>query len=540
MLSAEQIAVRLEDRLRLLTGGNRTALPRHQTMRAALDWSYALLSSEERMLLRWLSVFAGGFTLEAAETVCGDDALDLLASLVDQSLVVVEEEDGAARYRLLETVRQYAGELLDAAGEAEGARDRHLAWCVELAHAAEGAFRGPDEPSWLARLERDHDNLRAALRWALLRGAGEAALQLAAALARFWEMRGYLEEGRQWLMQALAAVDAPPELRARGLEGAGALAYMQGDYTGARALFAQSLALQRDATDRRGIASTWGNLGRAALRQGDYATARDSLEASLAFNAEIGHKPGMADAEFTLGVIALRQGDYPAASARFETSLSLNRELGNAEGIANALEELATVLGEQGDDGRQAALLEESLALYRALGDRSGIATIYGHLGTSAWARGEHDRARRLLEDSLALYRAVGDRRGVARMLANQALVALYQRDNARAAALCQESVALYWEVGDGWAIGKYLPILASAAFRLGQLDRAARLFGAATALRERHGASLPPVARPGHDRAVAAVRAALGEAAFREAWEEGEAMSPETAVGYALEGVPG
>ena len=535
VLSVEQIAARLGDRFRLLTGGGRTALPRQQTLRAALDWSYDLLTAEEQALLRRLSVFAGGFTLEAAEHIGTGDVLDLLTSLVDKSLVLAEDQGGIVRYRLLETVRQYAGEKLAEGGEDAAARDRHVEWYVGLVQAAAEAFRGPREPEWLSRLEQEHENLRAALSWSLSQGTGAPALRLAAGLARFWEMRGHIGEGKRWLEQALAAGGAPPSLRAMGLRGAGVLAYMQGDYATARALVEHSLVLYRELGDGYGIADAQGNLGRTALRHGDYAGARAFLEASLALHAELGHTPGIANVQFTLGVILLRQGDYAAARARFETSLALNRELGNVEGIANALEELATVVGEQGDDGRQAALLDESLALYRRLGDRSGIASVLGHRGTGAWTRGEYDRAQALLEESLALYREVGDRRGVARLLGNQSLVALSQGDYERAVALCRESLALYREAGDSWAIGKYLPVLAGVAFAQRQPERAARLFGAAVVLRERLGTPLPPVVQPTHDRTVAAVRAGLDGRNFAAAWAEGQAMAWTVAVNYAL-----
>jgi tetratricopeptide (TPR) repeat protein len=523
-----------------------------------MDWSYDLLSAEEQICLRRLSVFAGGFSLDAAEVVCADgttgesgalpvardplpaasgDVLDLLTRLVDKSLVIATDLTGAARYRFLETVRQYAAEKLAEAGEADAAHDRHLTWCTALAQAAEGSLCGPPTAGWLARLEQEHDNLRAVLRWSLDRGRGEAALCLAAALPRFWEMRGHLQEGRRWLMRALAAGEhAPTGVRAKGLQGAGVLAYMQGDYAAARALFAQSLDLYRDLGDGYGTADAQGNLGRTALRQGDYATARAFLEAALALHAEHGHTLGVANVQFTLGVLALRQGDYDAARARFATSLTLNRELGNTEGIANALEELATVLGEQGDDGRQAGpLLEESLALYRELGDRSGVAAVLGHLGMAAWARGEHARALVLLDEGLALYREVGDRRGIARLLGNQSLVALAQRDPARAAALCRESLALCREAGDTWAAARYLPIMAGAALALGRPERAARLFGAAAALRGRHGSSLPPVVRPAHDHAVAAARTALGDDVFTAVWGAGQSMPAEAVLDYAL-----
>ncbi|MGH2599843.1 MAG: ATP-binding protein, partial [Dehalococcoidia bacterium] len=587
VLSVEQIAARLADRFRLLTGGSRTALPRHQTLWAAMDWSHELLTPAEQALFRRLSVFAGGFTLEAVEAVGSGqwamrssgspppiadcrlpvasehDVLDLLTSLVDKSLVIAEERDGAVRYRLLETVRQYAAEKLEEAGETEQARDRHLEWYLELAQTAETEIWTAGEPEWLTRLEQEHDNLRAALAWSLAEGAGrspdrrglgnrtepalsrakgspipngERAMRLAGALPRFWERRGHLSEGRRWLAQALEAGEvASAEVRASALYGAGTLAYMQGDYAAARAACEQSLLLCQEAGNQQGAAEAQRTLGYIALRYGEYDAARASFEASLATHTELGCKPGIARARGGLGMLAYRQGDCDAARAHYEASLALHREFGHKDGIASTLDDLATVAGEQHAGAEQAALLEESLTLYREIGNRQGIALVLASLGMAAWARGEHDRAPALLKESLTLYREVGDQRGVARLLGHQSVVALYQRDYARAAVLCRESLALYQELGDRWTIARYLPVLAGAAFGQRQPVRAARLFGAAAAMRRSLSAALPPVVRQTHDRTVAAVHAVLGDGPFQAAWSEGQDASLEATIACAL-----
>jgi tetratricopeptide (TPR) repeat protein len=448
---------------------------------------------------------------------------------VDKSLVSAEEQGGVVRYRLLETVRQYAAEKLDEAGETSATRERHGAWCLALAEAAEAGMYGPDEVAWLRRLDAEHDNLRAALGWLTSprSDAGDAGARLAAALPRFWELRGHLGEGRRWLARALEPGNThPAAIRAGALQGAGILAYMQGDFAAAAALFEDCLDLWRTLGRQDGIAEALGNLGRTALRRGDGAGARDLLASSLAIYTDLGHRPGMANIEFTLGVVALRRCDYAAARERFEASLALNRELGNREGIANALEELATVFDEQGERGPQDALLQESLAMYRELDDRGGVAAVLGHLGMEAWGRREYGRAMETLQEALALYRAVDDRRGIARLLGNQSLVALSQRDYARATTLCRQSLTLYHEAGDAWAIARYLPVLAGAALGLSRPERAARLLGAAEVMRERLNAPLPPIVRTPHERTIAALRVALGAPAFASAWEKGRSMA--------------
>jgi non-specific serine/threonine protein kinase len=464
------------------------------------------------------------------------NVLDILASLVDKSLVTADEQDGTVRYRMLEIVRQYAGERLAEAGEVAEARDRHLDWCLALAQAAEAEFRGPGELAWLARLEQEHDNVRAALSWALHHRPA-AAVRLAADLPHFWDVRCHVREGRRWLEQALTAgTDAPPALRARALAGAGLLADMHGDFAAARAHYQECLDLYQELDDQRGIAEAQGELGRTAVRQGDYAAARPFLEASLALHLELGHKPGVARVQGALGVLALRQGDPAASRALGESRLALWRELGNRDGIADALDDLAAVASHEGDTDRQVALLEESLALWRELGNQDGIAVALGDLGIALWARGDHERAAALLDESLALYRQLGAPRGTARLLGYQGWIALTRREYDRAAALGRESLALYRQVGDIWAIGRHLALVASAVFGLGWAERAARLFGAATLVQERLGTPLSPLLQSGCERTVAAIRRSLGEEAFGVAWAAGQALPLDDALDEALD----
>ncbi len=294
VLTPEQIAARLDDRFRLLTGGSRTALPRQQTLRAMMDWSFNLLSEPERIVLRRLSTFAGGWTIEAAEAICAGEGvnryevLDLLTHLVDESLVIVDERGGEARYRLLETVRQYAREKLLEARDAEVVRRRHRDWFLALADRAESELLGPQQAAWLNRLEQEHDNLRAALDWSLGSGAIEAALRLAGALWPFWEVRGYLGEGREWLEMVLAkSGELPVALRAKVLQGAGILAWYQDDYERAVALCQQTLALYRELRQKQGMAIALNTLGLIRRSQGLYPEAHSLLEESLSIFREL-------------------------------------------------------------------------------------------------------------------------------------------------------------------------------------------------------------------------------------------------------------
>jgi len=396
-LSVEEINNKLDQRFRLLTGGARTALPRQQTLRSLIDWSYDLLSATEQAVFRGLSVFAGGWTLEAAEDVCSgesvakEDVLDLLTALTDKSLVLVEERNGKSRYRLLETVRQYARDGLLEHGEGESWRDRHLACFVSLAEEAKPLLRGADQQVWLDRLETEHDNLRAALMWSSDgRGDALAGLRLANALYTFWYVHGYFGEAYTWLTRLLAVVsNAPADARAQALGKAGVMAWQQGDYATARRLQEEGLAIYREMGDRRGIASALIDLGAVDFDQGDFQAARSRFEEGLAIRRELGNAQGIAGALHNLGAVANACGDNQAAWKFLEEGLSIYRELGDPWGIAMALSNLGSLAVERTEIALAQALHEESLAIRRELHERRGIAESLEGLAhvMSAWAR---------------------------------------------------------------------------------------------------------------------------------------------------------
>lgn len=582
VMSAEQIAARLDDRFRLLRGGSRTAPPRHQTLRAAIDWSYDLLSEKEKVLLRRLSVFAGGWTLEAAEAVCAGggveaiDTVDLLTQLADKSLVSVETQDKESRFRLLETVRQYSKDRLLESGEGSEVRWRHREWCLGLVEKAERELHGPGQQVWLGQLEIEHDNLRAAMAWSKTQEDGaELGLRLAMGLWWFWSVRGYWSEGRQWLEGMLAANDSSPAAtRTTAFNRAAVLAFRQGDYQGAKALYEESLALSRKLAHRHGIASSLHNLGLIAMHQAEYEQATPVLEESLTLFRELGDQQGIAASIHQLGFVAMHQGDYDRATALLEESLSLFRGLKNIVETAASLSNLGVVARYKGDHGRAEALLHESLALSREIGDKGAIASALRNLGAVAWHEGEYGRATALLDESLVLCRELGDKGGIAAALQNLGFIALHQGDYARAAALIdeslvlsrelgdnvgiaaslsmqamvaryqgnaeraatlyRESLALRWKLGEKRGIAECLEGLAEVARAQRQAERAARLFGAAEALREAIGAPLPPDDRARYGRQPA-VWSGMDEGEVAAASARGRAMTLEQAIGYAL-----
>jgi predicted ATPase/class 3 adenylate cyclase/DNA-binding XRE family transcriptional regulator len=555
VLSPPGLLTRLDSRLRLLTGGARDLPPRHQTLRAAIDWSYDLLSSGEQTLFAWLSVFVGGCTLEAVEDVCARagglamDVLDGLSSLVDKSLLQQNEDAVSAvpRFLMLDTIREYARERLVQSGPEGELRAAHAQHFVALAEAAEPHLTGAQQVMWLARLEREHDNLRAVLRWTQESKTTVVGLRLAAALGPFWHVRGHLSEGRTWLHSLLAegqshetGVEATA-VRAKALLGAGALAREQGAYAEVTALVEESLTLFWQQGDKRGIARSLRELGGVALAHDDLEQARVLYEQSLALFRELDDKEGIASSLMGLAGLLYRQGDHAQARALWEEALALFRELGNKQGIARSLVNLGSLADLHGDIGQALAPLEESLALHRELGDKEGIAWSLGSLGSVAYMLGDYTQAKVRYEQSLTLVQELGEKAGTAKVLTRVGSVAYKQGDNARAREFWEESLALRQELGEKYGIAECLEWIAimipAQGDRRTALERAARLFGAAAALREAISTALEPYQHADHDREVAAGRAVLGDAVFDAAWAVGAAMPLEQAIVYALEG---
>jgi predicted ATPase/DNA-binding SARP family transcriptional activator/DNA-binding CsgD family transcriptional regulator len=419
VLSVEQIATRLGDSLRLLTAGSRTATPRHRTLRATLDWSYELLSEPERKLFGRLSAFAGGWTLEAAEVVGAKngieegDVLDLLSRLVDKSLVVSgasPEAGGGPRYRMLEPVRQYAQEKLEASGEAATIRQRHTEHYLELAETAEPELSGRNQPEWLYRLETEHDNLRAALGWSLQQPEVEPALRLAAALAMFWHTHGHLSEGRAWLERAISASStAAPRTRAKALNGAGWIAMFQGEYEAARALFEKALALFRELKDEDGIVTSITNLGLVAvLGERQDIPVPTLLEEATRLRPKVTNPRTVANLLILSGLVAFAQGDAGRAWTLHEESLKISREIGDAGCTIVCLTNLGLMAVGRADHARATALLGESLRLGRKSEDKMPLQyALFGLAGVAAY-QGQPVRAARLWGASEAVREAAG------------------------------------------------------------------------------------------------------------------------------------
>ncbi len=573
-ISVEKLAQRLDDRLTILTGGLRTTAPHQQTLRASIEWSYALLRPSEQTLLRRLSIFAGGWSLEAAEAVCtGDFRLQIadfrlneeppttqsqsvdvhqpnlqstiynlqssevlagLIQLVNKSLVVAAADE-PMRYSLLETIRQFADEQLRTNGEAEEAGRLHAALYLTLAEAAEPELNGARQAEWLLRLEAEHDNLRAALTWALAYNP-EGAARLASAIWRFWNMRGYLSEGRGWLEAALIKSNpAPSAVRAKLLHAAGWLAEIQGDYPAAQTLLDQSLAMA-NAIDNADIqARALNSLGVRAMNMADYPEASRLLGDSLMLRQGLDDRWGATQALNNLGIVAAEQGDYAAAGRIYEQSLLIQRELGDKYGVAASLNNLAAVALYQGDYRTVQVAAGECLSLAHELGDKDGVALASLNLASAMLLEKDYPAANTRFEQCLALMRELGDQTGVAQSLVGLASVAYQCANFGLAAARYKESLIIAKELDYKLGVAVTIEGLALVATSEEQPERGARLFGAAEALRKALNAPLHSADLSEHEQAVTALRQQLGEAGFSRAWAAGQSLDTPAAIEYAL-----
>jgi ATP/maltotriose-dependent transcriptional regulator MalT len=531
VLTPAQMLQHLPDRFGFLRRGD--GEERHQTLRAALHWSYRSLPESQRRLLARLSVFRGGWTLEAAEAVCapGTDVLDALTALRNASLISAEEAGEAMRFGMLETVREYGAERLAEWDEAEPVRERHRDFFLELAERAERELDGPASVPWLDRLEAERENLRAALAWCRTAGAAaadaapapgralagegfrpsatgpasatEGGLRLAGALGRFWEIRGHTSEGRFSLAEVLGRGagksvrrDEGTGARAKALMWAGVLAHGQTEYRSAREQFEESLTLYRQLGDQASIACVLHRLGNLTEEQGDYAEARRFHEESLSIRRALGDRAGIALLLSRLGNIALDQGDHASARAQYEESLAISRELGDRRGVYLSRHLLGVVAEHEGDLALARSIYEECLPAWREMRFQVEEAWVLHGIGYVAYRQGDFPAARSRLAESLTLFREMEYTGGLIRTLER----------------FCGLAVAQ------------------------GELERAARLLAAVASQRAATGARTALAPPQEWERDVAAVRAGVGAEAFATAWAEGQAMTLQRAIEYALQ----
>ena len=499
-LGVEQLARRLDDRFRLLSSGSRMAIPRQQTLRALIDWSYALLSGEEKVLLNRVSLFAGGWTLDAAEEVCSggeietDLVLDLMTRLVDKSMVVTYEKGSATRYRLLQTIHQYATEKLAESTGGEALARKHAEYFTAMAEEMESRLMGADRAYSLDHLDLDHENVRIALSWCA-RSRFTAGVRLAGAMWRFWLARGHWTEGRRWLSQMIDAFpDAESGARAKAILGAGALAFNQRDHDAATRLLDESVALFGTLGDSRNQGWALYYLGWMANDRGNPGQAVERLEHGLSLFSGLSDKLGTAYTRGLLGLVCFFRGDAPAARRHVESSLAISREIRDPWGTASSLFLSAMLFVLEGQPESARGPVEESISVWETLGDRRMLAYAIQFRGLSALAIEGTQSARRA------------------------------QR----------ESILIFQELGDGYGTCCGLILLAIVALAEEKRESSFHLAGAIASYRERTGVAFPALMMSYLAR-VESARKQLGEAADK-AFENGRGMDLEQAAAYALQ----
>jgi predicted ATPase/DNA-binding CsgD family transcriptional regulator len=567
LLPPSALLERLEHRLAVLTGGPRDLPVRQHTLRNTIAWSYDLLLEEEQQLFRLLSVFVGGCSLEAIEALhvaLGGEqtqALDGVTSLLDKNLLRQVEQEGLEqdnrRLLMLETIREYGWEAIDALGELEAVRQEHAAYYLSLAEEAEVHLFGAEQVRWFDRLEQEHDNLRTALSWAVEQERGgeagqrkETALRLTGALIRYWAVRGPLSEGLAWLERELAATSSvPAPARIRALSGASWLAFFLGDGERAEVLSEECLRLYRAARETRealDLAASLLWLGWLPLTHGNDDEVRFLLEESRALAREVGDKRNLAYLLHFLGMAAIDQNNYAEARSLLEESQRYYREMDNKEDLVWSFLYLGQLFFAQGDTVRAYALVEEGLELARATNYKIGSACSLYLLGRFALAQGELTRAQPWLEESLAVFEALGLQPNVAQVLSWLAGIALVRGERAKAGTLCERSIALSRQMDDQMSMALYLQQWGCIVAQQGNAAWAAQLWGAAETLGSATQ-SLRPFdlftlftmlgERADYERMVSDVRSRLGESTFAKTWAEGQTMTPEQAI--AAQGQP-
>lgn len=541
LLPPHMLLARLPQLFQSSSGTSRTLPPRHQTLRNALQWSYNLLDAQEQQLFRRLSIFVG-WTLEAVEAMettlnTGErdtlSTMDRVSSLLDKSLLIQRVEEGKEpRLSMLRTVREYALELLRESGEMEQCQHTHALYFLTLVEEAESYLKGAQQMTWLVQLERERNNLRAALAWLIKYEETELVLRLCAALWRFWHLRGYWSEGRRWLEAALGLTQngEPTVARARSLCAAGDLAYYQDDYGAARPLLEESITLCRELNIKRELAIALGALGILLDVQGDHAAARPLLKESERLCRTVGTRWELAHLLPKLGQRAVQAGNLTRAAALTHEALTLAQALNDKSLIATAFSSLASLVAIQGDQTQAMAYDRQCLRLARELGDKYLTALTLQNLGYTAALQGDMAQAVARAQEGLVLARELGDKLTINLALHSLGYIASLQGNTKQAAVSYREGLSLAQEIGYESRIGWHLIGLATVAAAEEQPVRAARLFGAAET-RLDINVSMNDMERADYERTVEAVRNKLDHRTFQAAWAEGHTMTPEQAL---------
>ena len=545
MMSVDEIAKRLDDRFRLLKGGARTTIPRQQTLRSMIDWSYNLLSEQEKILFRRLAVFVGGWTLEAAESVCGGEGsagfesnqiLDLLSQLVNKSLVLVETRRAESRHHFLETIRQYVLEQLSEAEEASTMRANHLAYFVKLAEEAEPELYRSNQIFWMNKLDDELDNLRLALEWAIAADA-KSGMRLLVSLALYWDARINPQECEAWLTRLLEQYHAADSLRARALAYHGLILTNQGKFDEARTSANQGLDLSRSISDQSAEAYSLYSLGVSFWQQGAFEHGVSIIKQSLALYEAVGDKLGQANTLMRL-VGASAQHDAEASKAYLVEGIRLQRELGNPSGLAFSLYFLSMFLTLQGDLSSPFPMAEEAHSIFQRLEDLTGESKVFAIYGYLAFFKNEYQDSIAYFKKAIELNEKSGNFMGFLYNRRELAMALLHHGDMEEAKELLHDCVLQFQKINALDGLAKTTETVASLFMRQEDPIRAALLIAWAGDLRQKSRSIAWPMQRKFIDEILAKIRTMIDETRFTELSAQGRAMTMDAAIALALEGI--
>ncbi len=539
ILTLQKICDRLDDRFKLLSGGKRTSLPRQQTLKALIDWSYDLLTENEKLLWRRLSVFTGGWTLESAEEIFSDsniseeEIIDLLSQLADKSVIIYNSETN--RYLMLESLKQYGAEKLKDAGEEKKYRSKHLNYFTEFSREAELKLKGNELHIWLDKLESDHGNLQSAISWAAGEGDKEEGAQLAGQLAGFWEIHGHNTTGILLLESILESIkgneqNISKKSSAKVLMSIGILARNLGNFEKSKTCLKESLEISRGTGDKQSVAGSLINLGIVESDQGFYNNALKLYEESLDLGREINDKRSIADSLINMGTAAYHLGNFKLAQDYLEESLSLRRDTGYKQGTAMCLNNLGSLALRQGNLEKGVKLYSESLAIAREIGDKTGIAMGLNNLAGLSSVQENYELAQSYLEESLSLFRGIGDRLGTVMILNNLGMLECSYKNYDKAIELFSGSIKLSREIGDNIGTIDSLIGFSAALNNENHFSLQVKLLGAVDSALQNLGLKLHAKYSKFHENISKQLRDKLSDEEFSKYFEEGKKLSLEEA----------
>lgn len=539
VLPVEKILERLKDRFSLLTGGKRTLLPRQQTLKALIDWSYDLLSEKEKLFFSRLSVFSGGWTLEASENVCSDETidefevLDLLTTLTDKSLIKVAESGYNSRYTMLETIRKYCDEKLTESGKKDELKKKQFEYFYNLVENSEIKLTSKEQSEWLEIISAENENIRDCLRWSLISNS-DSSLKMSVALGKFWELRSYFSEGLEFLKKSLEnAKSVEVVWKAKAIYWIGLFLVHQGKFEESKKNLHQCLEMFIEKNNKDGEAVTLSALGSLAVFESDYENLELFSNKSLALSREINNKSYIGRNLQNIGLGLMQRGEHDAARIKFEECISVYREINDSVQIAKLIGNIGALEYLQGNYEKAQAAFNESLKLRRELGDRQGITIALTNLGAVAYMQQNYDEAERLLEEGLEITRDLGDRRIYVVSICTLGSVAVDKGDLSKAVKMFIDAIVISNEIGDKYTIAKGLEGLATVLMKLKKFDIGCLMASKFVSLFESTNRNVIEGELIRIEEFKTTLKSNLGDGDFKKYWAEGESMTIEKVIEY-------